>query len=399
MGELERIRYRPISIRELLTEMKDTSELMIDLAYSAALFDSKELAEEVLELESYVDNLAYLLTMNAMLAARDAEDAETLLSVTMVANAADKISDAAADMTIIVLKGIGVHPLIRRAFQKVEEHLTRVKVEADSFFVDKTVGELKLAPAMGVDVIAIHRGRKWIIDPDDDEVIREGDILIARGAPGGIDEFEEAAGGEMEGSEGEGIMTISPEVSETLVKKLVELKNTSELMLDLNDSALLLNSKELAEEVERLEEYMDDLHTEFELLALSSGFSPKESKDFLGLIRLGVVTETIADAAAQIAEVVLRGLKPHPILQKVIEEADETVIRVEITENSTLTGKKLREAKIPERTGMWVMAIRRGGKWIRPKPDTVLQAGDVIIASGYAEGEEDLTQLAIGQKQ
>ncbi|MEM4473368.1 MAG: PhoU domain-containing protein, partial [Candidatus Bathyarchaeia archaeon] len=109
MGELERIRYRPISIRELLTEMKDTSELMIDLAYSAALFDSKELAEEVLELESYVDNLAYLLTMNAMLAARDAEDAETLLSVTMVANAADKISDAAADMTIIVLKGIGVH--------------------------------------------------------------------------------------------------------------------------------------------------------------------------------------------------------------------------------------------------------------------------------------------------
>ncbi|MBC7130962.1 potassium channel protein, partial [Candidatus Bathyarchaeota archaeon] len=69
-------------------------------------------------------------------------------------------------------------------------------------------------------------------------------------------------------------VTIPQEISETLVKKLAELKNTSELMLNLAYSALLLNSKELAEEVEQLEEYMDDLHTEFELLALSSGFSP-----------------------------------------------------------------------------------------------------------------------------
>ena len=108
MTEFEKIEYKPVSVRELLTEMKDTSELMIDLAYSAALFHSKELAEEVLELESYIDTLVYLLNMNAMLAARDAEDAEA------------------------------------------------------------------------------------------DEVIREGDILIARGAPAGIEEFEEAAEGKIE---------------------------------------------------------------------------------------------------------------------------------------------------------------------------------------------------------
>ena len=198
MTEFEKVEYKPVSIRELLTEMKDISELMIDLAYSAALFHSKELAEEVLELESYIDNLVYLLNMHAMLAARDAEDAEALLSVTVVANAADKISDAAADMAAIVLKDIGVHPLIRKAFQKVEEHLTRVKVEPNSFFVDKTVGELKLAPTIGVDIIAIRRGKKWIIDPEDEEVIREGDVLIARGASAGIEEFEEAAEGKIE---------------------------------------------------------------------------------------------------------------------------------------------------------------------------------------------------------
>jgi uncharacterized protein with PhoU and TrkA domain len=54
MVELEKIEYKPISIRELLVEIKDLSELMIDLAYSAALFNSHELAEDVLDLEKHV---------------------------------------------------------------------------------------------------------------------------------------------------------------------------------------------------------------------------------------------------------------------------------------------------------------------------------------------------------
>ncbi|MFA5364942.1 MAG: PhoU domain-containing protein, partial [Candidatus Bathyarchaeia archaeon] len=91
-------------------------------------------------------------------------------------------------------------------------------------------------------------------------------------------------------------MPLTEEHSKKIVDKLVLLKDTSELMIDLAYSSLLLNSQSLAEEVEALEDYMDNLHTEFELLVLSSGFTPEESKDFLGLIRLGVVTEKIADA-------------------------------------------------------------------------------------------------------
>ncbi len=177
---------------------------------------------------------------------------------------------------------------------------------------------------------------------------------------------------------------------------LVELKDTSELMMDLAYSSLFLNSRELAEEVGELEEHMDNLHTEFELLVLSSGFKPEESKDFLGLIRLGVVTEEIADAAAEIAEVVLRGLEPHPILKQVIKEAEETVTRVQVNEMSPLIGKSLRQAQLPEETGMWVLAIRRRERWLRPRPNTVIKAGDILITSGYAEGVEDLKKLASG---
>jgi uncharacterized protein with PhoU and TrkA domain len=194
MARLDKIKYKPISVRDLLVEMKDLSELMIDLAYSAALFNSRPLAEEVLEMERRVDNLAYLLDMSAMLAARNAKDAEALVAVAVVAAAADKISDAAGDIASIVLRDIGIHPIVREAFERVEEHLTRTEIQKGSVWANKTLHELELAPKMGVDIIAIRRGEDIIINPKKDEHILEGDIVVARGAPKGIEEFERLAG-------------------------------------------------------------------------------------------------------------------------------------------------------------------------------------------------------------
>ena len=197
MAESGNIEYRPVSVREALTEMKDASEIMIDLAYSAALFNSHELAEEVLELEKRVDYLAYMIDMNTMLAARDAEDAENLIAVTTVAAATNKISDAAADIATIVLKEIGIHPIVRKAFEQVEERLARAIVEPNSIFVNKKLGDLELAAKIGVDVIAIRRQREWTIDPSEEERIMEGDVLIARGAPHGVDELKALATGKI----------------------------------------------------------------------------------------------------------------------------------------------------------------------------------------------------------
>jgi uncharacterized protein with PhoU and TrkA domain len=181
---------------------------------------------------------------------------------------------------------------------------------------------------------------------------------------------------------------------EEIVARFVELKNTSELMMDLAYSALMLNSRELAEEVERLEEYMDKLHTDFELLALTSNFKKEEASGFLGLIRLGVATEKIADAAAEMAEVVLRGIEPHQVLKLTIRDAEETVTQACVTATSPLVDKTLKEARVHEETGMWILAIKRAGKTLRPKGDSKIQLGDVLIASGYAEGVDDLKKLA-----
>lgn len=197
MPRLEKIEYKPIPVRELLLEMKNLSELMIDLAYSAALFNDKDLAEDVLELENRVDTLAYLLEMEVMLAARDSKDAEALVGVSTVASATDKISDAAADIAAIVTQNIGVHPLVSEVFEKVEERLTQAKVSEESILIGRQICELDLAARMGVDIIAIRREKDWIINPKETERVQYGDVLITRGAPLGIKEFKELAEGKL----------------------------------------------------------------------------------------------------------------------------------------------------------------------------------------------------------
>jgi len=181
---------------------------------------------------------------------------------------------------------------------------------------------------------------------------------------------------------------------EEIVARMVELKDTSELMIDLAYSALMLNSRELADEVQKLEEYVDKMHTEFELLALTSEFKKEEASGLLGLIQIGVATEQIADAAAEMAEVVLRGVEPHPVLTLAIKEAEETVAQACVSADSPLVNKTLKEARVDEDTGMWVLVIKRGGKSLRPKGDTRIQVGDILVASGYSEGVDDFRKLS-----
>ncbi len=176
--------------------MKNLSELMIDLAYSAALFNDKELAEDVLALEKHIDNLSYLLDIEVMIAARgDPRDAEALIGVSTVAASTDKISDAAADIAAIVTHDIGVHPIVSSIFEKVEERLVKSTVKEGSVLSGKRINKLDLAARMGIDIIAIRRDKDWIINPKGSEKLLFGDILITRGAPLGTKEFKDLAEG------------------------------------------------------------------------------------------------------------------------------------------------------------------------------------------------------------
>jgi len=384
-----KLSLRPAPVRDILVDLKDLCELAIDLAYSSYLFHAPDLAREVLKIEEHAEDMLLSLEMGLMLAARSPEDALALVPISRVASSIARVIDAAADIAKIVVQGVGLHPAIREMFAHTRERLVRVVVREGSKIAGSRAGDLD----PWVEVIAIRRNGDWILNPEDDEVIIPGDVLIARGSPEEVRELVELA------DEARGKKPPVPEASEHMMKLaelLTDLKESSELAIDLAYTALLLNSPELAREVRALEEYVDQLHADIQVAVLTSKFNAVDVEDFLAILRVAFLGEEIADAAYEIARVILKGLKPHPVVRIAIEESDERVAVVEVAPGSPLAGKKLSEARLPEETGMWVVAMRRGAKLFRPRGSTVIQPGDVLIAVGYAEGEKDLAELAQG---
>lgn len=191
----EEIGYEPTNVKELLTEMKDVSELIADLAYSAVIFDSKEIAEEVKDLESRMDKLLYQIRLTAMLATRTVEDAEQFSGLLQVASAAENISNAAGDIIKLLDTKIENRPFLSSLLQKADEKIRIIHVPEKSPMSDKTIHELNVEAETGVRVIAVRKGEKWIYDPSDSIILSGGDMLIVRGVNDGYIRLKEFAEG------------------------------------------------------------------------------------------------------------------------------------------------------------------------------------------------------------
>jgi uncharacterized protein with PhoU and TrkA domain len=181
---------------------------------------------------------------------------------------------------------------------------------------------------------------------------------------------------------------------EHLAAMLAGLKDTSEIMVDLAYSALIYGREEIADYVLTLEEEMDRRHTEFELAVLELR-EKRPARGLLGLIRLALAAEELADAAALIADIVKRGVRAHPIARIALEKAEETIVFTEVAGDSVMAGKSLGELRLEDEIGMRIIAVRRGESWTYNPPESfVISRGDLIIARGYSEGREKLLSLA-----
>jgi len=180
---------------------------------------------------------------------------------------------------------------------------------------------------------------------------------------------------------------------------LIQMKDTSELLINLAYTALLYGNKHIAEDIFELEEAFDQFHTDFEMETLRLELPNDDERGRLGLIRLGVAAENLADAAAQMAEIVLRGVAVHPVMQRVLKEADERVIRESVTPDSVLANKTLGQLHLEDR-GVRIFAVKRDNRWVYGPSDRFrLEPGDIIYAGGYREGTERLEALARGEQE
>jgi uncharacterized protein with PhoU and TrkA domain len=388
------ISYEPVSVKEVLVEMKDTAELLVDLAYSTVLHRDEELAREVLRLEGRMDTLEMRAWMGLMMAARTTDDAEALAPVMGIVGAADSISDAAGDIAKIVLEEIGLPEAMRAALPEAVETLVRGPVESTSAYAGRTLGEIDLESETGVRVIAIRRDDEWLLNPGPGTRIEADDVVFLRGPEVAIDEvYETATGTAYEPPESD-----VPDVEdlERAVDTIVHMKNLSELAVDLAYSSVLFDSEALAEEVRNLEIEVDAMESRFEAWTLRAAADASNPVALRGLIHLGSATEVISDAAVEISEGVLREIGVHPVVQMAVEESDEIITRIEVEPGSGLDGVPIVAGVAETDSTMSVIAIRRPSEgWLLiGGADAEIRSGDVLISKGTRTAAEAFEELA-----
>ena len=181
---------------DIVLEIKDRSELMVDLAYSSVLYDNKIIAEEVYDLENSVDTLYRTLQRKTL------EDIKTnkhsideALTFLRIAHAGEQIADAAQEIADVELRDVELHPILRMSIRESDVVFTKVKVESQSILCGKTLGQLKLASETGMMVIAMRHMNKWLYGPDKNTKIDSEDILFAKGPEDGEKHLIELANG------------------------------------------------------------------------------------------------------------------------------------------------------------------------------------------------------------
>ncbi len=394
----KKFKYKPLSLKDIIREMKQNIDLMIDLAYSALKFGSKELADEVYNIEQRNHELTFLLNFQIIQAhPRGLQGAKKLEPIVVMGYAIDKISDALSDIARVVYINNDISYFVQlfSDISYVPEPIVKIVVNKGCEFIGQVRTDIHFRSKHGVDLIAIRRGNKWLFERD--EKVLTNDILIVKGEIQPIIELKnlcsdlEPFSFDIEKQKEKPFFDLkNPDICEKfeeLQAKYVLMTDISESMIELSLAALFFNNEEVAEDVLEMEELMDGLNIAFEKDLLDLVQLVESPRDLTGVMRIIFSCELISDAAAHIAESILKGFQPHRILQQAIRETSEIVVRETLSEDSYFKDKTYDELQDSRyKRGFHIIALKRKNKWIYSfKPDFTFEEADLLIGLGPKE--------------
>ena len=185
------------TVEDIVLEIKDKSELMVDLAYSSLIYDNKTIAKEVYDLEDLIDNLYQTIQKKTLEGVKNKDlSIDDALTVLRLAECSEKIADAALEIIDVELRDVELHPILKMSIRESDVVFTKVYVEPNSILCNKTLGKLKLGSETGMLVIAMRHHDKWLYGPNKNTMIDPGDILFAKGPEDGEKHLIELATGQ-----------------------------------------------------------------------------------------------------------------------------------------------------------------------------------------------------------
>jgi uncharacterized protein with PhoU and TrkA domain len=185
------------TVEDIVLEIKDKSELMVDLAYSSLIYDNKTIAKEVYDLEDLIDNLYQTIQKKTLEGVKNKDlGIDDALTVLRLAECSEKIADAALEIIDVELRDVELHPILKMSIRESDVVFTKIHVEPNSILCNKTLGKLKLGSETGMLVIAMRHHDSWLYGPNKNTMIDMGDILFAKGPEDGEKHLIELAKGQ-----------------------------------------------------------------------------------------------------------------------------------------------------------------------------------------------------------
>ncbi|NVM46516.1 MAG: hypothetical protein HWN79_16540 [Candidatus Lokiarchaeota archaeon] len=376
--------------------MKQKIDLMIDLAYSAIKFSSKEIADETSKIEKRIHELTFLLNLQIIQTQTGGfKEAKALEPIVVMGYSIDKISDALADIARVVYINSDISDFTQLFWDDVPEPIVKITVNDACEFIGMKRKDVHFRSKYGVDLIAIKRKDNWLFEKDNE--IQVEDILIIKGEIEPIKELKKLTFDTEDFSfqiddlqkQSEFDLT-NPDVFDKiqeLKKDYITITDLSETMIELALAALFFKSYEVAEDVLEMESIMDGLNIIFEKDLLTLTQLLDNPRNLTGIMRIIFSCELISDAAAHLAENILKGFEPHIILQKAIEETPEIVVRETISTDSYFKEKTYKQLQDQQyKRGFHIIALKRENKWIYSfKSDFLFEVGDLLIGLGPKE--------------
>ena len=336
---------RPRNLKTMLSEAKDTSELMVDLAYAALYFGDPDMAEEVDELEERMNELVHDMRAVCVLAARspaggrrDGLGAAGHLAPSSASATPPSTSPASsptASASPASWSPTCPTPRRCRTGCACARARTSPTGRSPTSSCRSQIGHARGGhpPRARLD----HRRRR-----------RRGPAARRRAVPAGLaGRHRPAARARRRAGVGRRRTRRSTAPLTDLdraVDVLVEMKNISEVAVGLAYSALVLRDQGLAAEVSHLEDRLDEMKERLELWVLRGRAGPSTRRRSGACCTWPQAAEELGDAAQQMVWLVEQEEELHPILAIALGEADEVVVRVPVGAGSRADGAVARRA-------------------------------------------------------
>ncbi|MGC9778492.1 MAG: hypothetical protein HZR80_04560 [Candidatus Heimdallarchaeota archaeon] len=353
------------NIVDYLIAMKDTSEVMVELAYGAVLYNNKELAQLVSNMEKRVDTIRNKAEIAVLrLAKSTSEDISSLQGLLRIVEATERISDSANQISKIVLAELPSHPIIELVIGESADNIFESTVEESSLIVGKTIPAGNYLDEFGIRVLAIKRAGGHYFKPRRRTKIRANDTIIFTGARDACDAFQQK---EVEAEEvKEAELEATKKAAEMVVDEVVD-KVTDEL----SEKAAREISKKTAKEIARKA-------------------AEKAAEK--------VTSKAASEAAEEVAEKITNEMT-EKIVNEVVQETIETV-KAEQPEIDEKTVKAAVEAAVKKSVDDAKKKVEKAAKEaaeneLEEKSDEVKQKATKAAAKKAAEKVETIVKDAV----